>query len=206
MSRASWVLGSQVRKEIRREFRAHRDECMARLVAEGLSEQAAEAEAARRFGDEEVHARRCEQEAVGLRVREMRRAAFLAVLLAAAVIVALFASADAHSWPYSSVLYSHLSYGLPMALVAGVCAAAIGGRLLKSGVMLVGVLAFWVALFLGNHYGFGAWQTVPNPPEEAFVDGALLVGSLMGGWLPGGLLVVVAYALGALLQRLRPSR
>ena len=206
MSLASWVLGSQARKEICREFRAHRDECVARLVAEGLPAEAAEAEAALRFGDEEAHARRCEQEAVGERVRQIRRAAVYAASFGAGVVVALFASADPHSWPYRSVLYSHLSYGLPMALIAGACAAAIGGRLLRFGVMLAGVLAFWVALFLGNHYGFYAWQTVPNPPEEAFTDGAILVGSLMGGWLPGGLIVVVAYGLGALLRRLRPSR
>ena len=53
--------------------------------------------------------------------------------------------------------------------------------------VLFGILVLWAGIFLGTHFGYGAWQTMPDPPEEAFADGAKLTASLILGWLPAGM-------------------
>ena len=41
--------------------------------------------------------------------------------------------------------------------------------------------------------GYGAWQTMPNPRDEAFADGAKLTAALFGGWIPGIFLFFAMY-------------
>ena len=62
--------------------------------------------------------------------------------------------------------------------------------------VLLGTLILWAGLWLGTHVGYGAWQSMPDPPEEAFADGAQLTGTLIFGWLPAG---VVTFAWWGLL-------
>ncbi len=52
---------------------------------------------------------------------------------------------------------------------------------------LIGTLIVWFGLVLGTHYGYGAWQSMPDAPDRAFVDGAQLTGSVLFGWMPAGL-------------------
>jgi hypothetical protein len=50
--------------------------------------------------------------------------------------------------------------------------------------------------------GYGAWQSVPNAGEDAYADGAKLVGSFMFGWIPAGIVSLISWGLLALMKRL----
>ena len=77
-----------------------------------------------------------------------------------------------------------------VAAVISAVLAFIGGRV--SGVIgplvLVCISGFvcWFGLFLGLEVGYQVWQSVPDPPAEAFSDTAPM-GALFAGWIPGGL-------------------
>ena len=49
---------------------------------------------------------------------------------------------------------------------------------------LIFVLTGWYSLVAMTHCWFDTWQQQPNPPPEAFSDGAALTGVVMAGWLP----------------------
>jgi len=202
MGLVRWIAGPRACTEIREEFRVHRDECRAALVAQGLAPEQADAEAAHRFGDEEAHARRCESELLEERLGELRRAAAIAATCGLALVGALYASASESSLPFHQVFCLHLLYGLPLVLVAGACAARLGHWVARYGLLGLGVLVFWLGLFLGIHMGYGAWQSMDSPPDEAFADGAQLLGSLLAGWLPGCFLAGAAFAVSALASRI----
>lgn len=70
-----------------------------------------------------------------------------------------------------------------------------------AGLLLLGTLVVWFSLAAGVHYGYGAWQGIENPPDEAFVDGAELVGSVMFGWLPAGMLCLLVFLFDRHLHR-----
>ncbi len=46
------------------------------------------------------------------------------------------------------------------------------------------VLTGWYSLVAMTFCWFDTWQHQPNPPPEAFSDGAALTGVVMAGWLP----------------------
>ena len=60
------------------------------------------------------------------------------------------------------------------------------GLLAQACLLLASFATLWLALIAGVCFGYDAWQTMPNPPDEAFADGAKLVGSVLFGWLPAG--------------------
>ncbi len=68
---------------------------------------------------------------------------------------------------------------------------------------LVTILMNWFAIFFGVHMGYGAWQNMPNPPDEAFSDGAKLMAALIGGWMPGTVLFFAIYLLVALVKKIQ---
>ena len=51
--------------------------------------------------------------------------------------------------------------------------------------------------------GYGAWQNMPNPPEEAFADGAQLTMAFIGGWMPGIILFFAMYILVVLIKTIQ---
>ena len=59
---------------------------------------------------------------------------------------------------------------------------------------MIGVVAFWSAVFVGSDLGYRAWQSMPDPPEEAFSDASAL-GALVFGWVPGGFFCLTVFAL-----------
>lgn len=61
--------------------------------------------------------------------------------------------------------------------------------------LLLGVVIGWFALAGGTMWGYTAWQTIPDPPAEAFADGAKLTASVMVGWLPYFILLVPLFCL-----------
>lgn len=50
-------------------------------------------------------------------------------------------------------------------------------------ILFVSMVVLWVSMFIAADSGYRAWQSIPNPPEEAFSDtGPILF--LVLGWLP----------------------
>ena len=64
---------------------------------------------------------------------------------------------------------------------------------------------FWRA-FCDVATHFDVWQAIPNPPSEAFADGAQLIGSVLVGWVPGVFLYFSALATAWAIRRLRSRR
>ncbi|MCA9269638.1 MAG: hypothetical protein KDA41_14250 [Planctomycetales bacterium] len=91
--------------------------------------------------------------------------------------------------------------GCFIAAIASLFAARQAGCALPGALLLVGVLTFWATLFFAADRGYRAWQSMPNPPGEAFSD-ASVVGALVAGWLPGGLFCLVVFGLVRGYQRL----
>ncbi|MCA9266709.1 MAG: hypothetical protein KDA60_22780 [Planctomycetales bacterium] len=96
-------------------------------------------------------------------------------------------------------------------LIAGILSAFAGiksGCLLPGLFLLVGVVIVWVAIFVGSDMGYRAWQSIPDPPDEAFSDASVL-GALILGWLPGlmfcSLVFAVVRAVRTLAYRAEPE-
>ena len=85
-----------------------------------------------------------------------------------------------------------IAVGVVAALLAAGLAAWNLSWWWRIPLLFVGALSGWVGLFLGSEMYFRVWQAMPDPPDEAFADTAPL-GVLLGGWLPGGLFVGVAF-------------
>lgn len=202
MNLVKWVVGPRACGEIRQEFHAHREECRAALITQGLAPETAAAEAVRRIGDEEAYVRECEGVLLTQRLGELRFVAAISAAVGFALVGLTYLSSSESSRPFQQVLCLHLLYGLPIVLVAGACAARLGHWLTRLGLLGLGVLVFWLGLFLGTHIGYGVWQAVDNPPEEAFADGAGLVGTLIAGWLPGCMLAGAAFLVSSLARRM----
>lgn len=99
--------------------------------------------------------------------------------------------------------------GLCLGVAAAVLAACNRSWWGRVPLLLIGILCVWLGLFLGSDHGFRVWQSMPDPPDEAFADTAPL-GALLAGWLPGAILVGVAFAAALLtngmLRRLRDRK
>ncbi len=94
-------------------------------------------------------------------------------------------------------------------LVGGVgsaAAAAWNGRWLgRIPLLLVGVIGVWLGLFFGSDHSYRVWQSMPNPPDEAFADTAP-IGALLLGWLPGSVIVGAAFGVTAMVLAWRRRR
>ena len=97
--------------------------------------------------------------------------------------------------PYELVFYPTLGAG---SVIASALAWKASGRRLLGQVslLLASFVTLGFALIAGVHFGYGAWQRMPNPPDDAFADGAKLVGSLFFGWLPAGFASLFVFVLG----------
>ena len=98
---------------------------------------------------------------------------------------------------------------LGIGLLAGVATATLAasnrswwGRV---PLLLVGIICVWLGLFLGSEKSFRVWQSMPNPPDEAFADTGP-IGALLLGWLPGSIVVGVVFGLSWLVLAWRHRR
>lgn len=176
---------SQIDAEIEAEFRFHLEALTSELEAEGMSAYDAAKEAERRFGNLEQFAASCRREAPEERKRFLLRAGVALTIVTVLVVTWIDGWRAAAGHPLREELMLHFSYGIPLALAAGIRIPFSKTWLRRFGLLVAGAVCFWISLFLGTHIGYGEWQTMPDPPKEAFADGAKLVFALMAGWLPG---------------------
>jgi len=96
--------------------------------------------------------------------------------------------------PYHETFLPIFLLGCVIAAVASFFAGRMSGCVWPGVLLVVGVLAFWSAVFIGSDMGYRAWQSMPDPPRVAFSD-ASVVGALVFGWLPGGMFCLTVFGL-----------
>ena len=98
-----------------------------------------------------------------------------------------------------------LLYFLPGILISFLLVYSSGNLrwFYRYALLLLSILINWLAIFLGVHMGYGAWQNMPNPPDEAFADGAHLTMAFIGGWIPGIILFFAMYILVLLIKKIQ---
>ena len=96
--------------------------------------------------------------------------------------------------PYEQVFYPILGAACVIAAIASYLAARTSGVLLPGVLLITGVVAIWAALFVGSDLGYRAWQSIPDPPREAFSD-AFPTGAALFGWLPSAVFCWFVFAL-----------
>ena len=96
--------------------------------------------------------------------------------------------------PYHEYFIPIFLLGCLIAAIASFFAGRMSGCILPGTLLMVGVVAFWSAVFVGSDLGYRAWQSMPDPPEEAFSDTSAL-GALVFGWVPGGFFCLAIFSL-----------
>lgn len=82
--------------------------------------------------------------------------------------------------------------GLALGFAAAVLAGWNRSWLGRIPLLFVGTIAVWAGLALGHDKYYRVWQAMPNAPDEAYSD-AGPSGTLIAGWIPGGILVVAMF-------------
>lgn len=103
------------------------------------------------------------------------------------------ASTEPKMTTYHEVFLPIFLLGLLVAGALSLFAGAKSGCLVPCFLLVGGTLALWAAMFFGSDMGYRAWQKSPNPPDEAFSDASVL-GALLFGWFPAGLLCLTVFA------------
>ncbi|MDG1873911.1 MAG: hypothetical protein P8J27_08365 [Mariniblastus sp.] len=96
--------------------------------------------------------------------------------------------------PYDETFLPIFILGCVLGAVASFFAGRLSGCVLPGALLAIGILAVWSAVFIGSDMGYRAWQSMPDPPREAFSD-ASVVGALVFGWLPGGMFCLTVFGL-----------
>jgi hypothetical protein len=96
---------------------------------------------------------------------------------------------------YNQVLATYLVPGLVGGAGLVVWGAFQEKLMVRLITLLGGILPFWGALISGVAKGHSAWQESSDPPAEAISDGGSMVGMLFLGWLPAGLVCILAHGL-----------
>jgi hypothetical protein len=91
--------------------------------------------------------------------------------------------------------------GCAIAAIVSFFAAWRSGFFVPTILLIVGVVAFWAGLFLGSEFGYQAWQSMPDPPDEAFRD-TFPLGALVFGWIPGSVFCLLVFGGGWLVRQL----
>lgn len=120
-----------------------------------------------------------------------------AAIVLVAVIVGWIAVAIRFDYghDFTTAFAWFVAVGSAIALVAVVL--AVRNRSWWGRVPLLGaaVLAGWAGIALGVDHGFRVWQSGPNPPDEAFADGAQGMAALFAGWIPASVVVGLLFLL-----------
>ena len=116
------------------------------------------------------------------------------IVLAAAIVgwIALALRFD-YGHDFTTAVWWFLTMGAILALTAVVLAVRNRSWWGRVPLLGAGVLAGWAGLAMGVDHGFRVWQSGPNPPDEAFVDGAQGVVAFLTGWIPASIVVAVLF-------------
>ncbi len=101
--------------------------------------------------------------------------------------------------PYDAVFWPIFGSGLTVAFITSTAAAWSRGFIPPLLLLPIGVIAFWGTAFLGSDLGFRAWQSIPNPPDEAYSDAAP-AGLMILGWIPGGMFCLFVFGVNWLIR------
>ncbi|MDB4338476.1 hypothetical protein OAH34_00960 [bacterium] len=101
--------------------------------------------------------------------------------------------------PLQETFYSILGVGALVSAVLAFIAGRLSGHVVPLILLGVSVLIFWMSLLFGADLGYRAWQSIPNPPAEAFNDASPAF-FMIGGWIPGGAYVSYWYGLSWLVR------
>ena len=101
--------------------------------------------------------------------------------------------------PYDAVFWPIFGSGLTVAFITSTAAAWGRSFTLPLLLLPIGIIAFWGTAFLGSDLGFRAWQSIPNPPDEAYSDAAP-AGLMILGWIPGGMFCFVVFGVNWLIR------
>jgi len=93
---------------------------------------------------------------------------------------------------YQQTFYPIFGASCAIAVIAAFIAARKSGFVIPGFLLFMGVVSFWAGLFIGSDMGYRKWQSIPNPPPEAFSD-TFPLGVLIFGWLPAGLFCGVIF-------------
>ena len=113
-------------------------------------------------------------------------------LFGALILLNWFIFAWDHGTDRHAAFLAHVWGGLGLAFVAVILAAINRSWLGRLPLLMVGILAVWVGLFMGSDKYFRVWQSDPNATQEAYADTGPM-GALIAGWLPGGMVVFMLY-------------
>ncbi|MFZ4575619.1 MAG: hypothetical protein ACOYN0_14585, partial [Phycisphaerales bacterium] len=94
--------------------------------------------------------------------------------------------------------------GLIAAFSAALLAALIRSWPGWIPLLTVGAVCFWASLVLGSDRYYRIWQSIPNPPEEAYADSGV-AGALVLGWLPSVIVELVLFGVCLLVCRVIPA-
>ena len=106
---------------------------------------------------------------------------------------------------FDEYFYPIFGSGVLVATVLSLYAGKARGWLLPLFCLVVGIFAFWGTLFVGSEIGYQKWQSIPNPPDEAFAD-TFPLGALLAGWLPGSVYCGFLFGIMRLCLLLIPKR
>ena len=92
-------------------------------------------------------------------------------------------------WVLFTYGWLSLTCGLAISTVMVIWGSCRVHRRSRMAVLAAAILVLWIALFIGVDSGYRAWQSLPNPPEEAFSDTGGPFSFLFAGWLPSLILL-----------------
>jgi hypothetical protein len=95
---------------------------------------------------------------------------------------------------YDQIFYPIFGSGLSVAIFLSYLAARKSGWMVPALLLLVGIVTFWASLFIGLDIAYRAWQTIPNPPPEAYADPEPAFAFVLG-WIPGTLFCGLVFGL-----------
>ena len=87
-------------------------------------------------------------------------------------------------WVLFTYGWPSLACGLAISTVMVLWGSRRVHRRSRMAVLAAAILVLWIALFIGVDSGYRAWQSLPNPPKEAFSDTGGPFSFLFAGWLP----------------------
>jgi len=105
-------------------------------------------------------------------------------------------------WVVFTYGWVSLACGLAISVALVVWGSRRVQRRSRMAILAAATLILWIALIVGVEYGYNAWQSIPNPPNEAFSDTGGPSFMLFLGWLPS----FAFLGTGHLLLRLNTKR